>query len=134
MAAERNEKGQFIKGHSLGKRFIKGQKSWNKGKTYSIEKYNLSEEEKEQKIKNLGDYAKPLGRTSINDQGYVIAYKGNSKTGKEHRIIMEKKLNRKLNINEVVHHINGIKTDNRLENLIVLEHGEHTSLHRKGLI
>jgi hypothetical protein len=57
------------------------------------------------------------------DYGKVYCY--------EYKLIIEKHLGRFLKKGEIVHHINGDRTDNRIENLQVMTQGEHINLHKK---
>ena len=47
----------------------------------------------------------------------------------EHRVLAEQIIGRKLMSNEIVHHKNGKRWDNRKENLEVMDKSEHGKLH-----
>ncbi len=70
-----------------------------------------------------------------NSSGYVEIFspnhpfRNNHNRVKEHRLVMEKYLGRYLRKDEEIHHINGDKRDNRIENLQLLNHKEHFELH-----
>ena len=79
-----------------------------------------------------------------NEKGYIIRYyksfpkkywnilekmcKNNNQIA-EHRAIMAIYINRPLKENEIVHHLNHNKKDNRIENLEIMSSGEHTHFH-----
>ena len=61
----------------------------------------------------------PKAMTCDNWNGYVY----------EHILIAEEFLERPLIDNEVVHHLDGNRGNNRIENLLVLNRGQHSKLH-----
>lgn len=80
------------------------------------------------------------GGRQLDKDGYVIIRNTNhpyhNKHGyvQEHRLIMEAHIGRYLLPEEVVHHINGIRSDNRIENLMLFScNGEHLKFHQEAL-
>ena len=85
---------------------------------------------KARKIPGMGHKKKSL-------DGYIMVYfPGHPKSSKigyimEHILKMEKLIGRHLKDDEVVHHINGVKTDNRYGNLMLMKREEHSRYHMK---
>lgn len=96
----------------------KGSKPWNKDKRFK-------------KYWGKGSPSYKGGR-NISVAGYVrILIPGTGKYQLEHRLVMEKHLGRKLDRQEIVHHRNGNREDNRLENLELMEKIKHDSYETK---
>lgn len=85
-----------------------------------IENYNANKERKQKRINNYGY------RVVLDPESPQANVRGEQL---EHRKIMAEHIGRPLRHDEVVHHINGNKLDNRIENLQILTRSEHQRIH-----
>lgn len=68
-------------------------------------------------------------------RGYRWLYvneNGKRRARREHRVIVEQSIGRRLDPWEIVHHRDGNPSNNLIENLEVVEFGTHTAEHHKG--
>lgn len=84
---------------------------------------------RQSRIKN-GSYAS-IGDTYIDSRGYVcvkVTHGCKYNYRHLHRVLMEEKIGRPLAKSEVVHHIDGDKQNNDINNLALLTSGQHVTI------
>ena len=84
---------------------------------------------------NNGGHNRKPSSWWIDGKGYIsgrVWMNGVQRKIRRHRYVMERALGRELQPDEVVHHKNGNTLDNRIRNLELMEHGEHTSHHNRS--
>ncbi|MHA1170298.1 MAG: HNH endonuclease signature motif containing protein, partial [Candidatus Hodarchaeales archaeon] len=83
-------------------------------------------------IKCFSEWRKKKKRTEFwYENGYKVLSLGDGRGIKEHIKIMQDQIGRNINRkNEIVHHKNGMRDDNRPENLELMSRKQHASYHR----
>jgi len=160
MVTIRDSKGRFVKGSHAGKEFSKGYEPWNKGKeTGLVPKTTFKKghktwcdgltKESDERLNNSSIRMKKNNPMydptikekisyknhpnykggSINQDGYrILNIRG--RIVSEHTYIWEKHFGQ-VPEGYVIHHNNRDKLDNRIENLMCIERGEHMKLHHQ---
>lgn len=93
--------------------------------------HKVTEEHKE-KLRSLSGSNSHAWKGGIimGSQGYMLQYNPVTKKHMlQHRYVIEQHLGRKLEKNEHVHHLNGDRLDNRIENLVLMDRTEHGLIH-----
>lgn len=75
-------------------------------------------------------YIREWNYTYISVQGYLIDCKDRKNKKEIHRKIYEEYYNIKLTKNDIIHHIDGNKLNNDINNLVCLSRAEHVRIHK----
>jgi len=86
--------------------------------------------EAQKEAHRIGNAARSRG-WFINTEGYRIIRTESGRWRAEHIVIVEKALGRRLKYGEQVHHVNGVKADNRNVNFIICTNSYHKWLHNE---
>lgn len=115
-------------GRKLTKEAFEASLIANKGNKYRLGKYHTEEsKEKMRKANSRENHPQWKGGRLIR-AGYVRILNDEGNYVLEHRLVAEKALGRELKKGEMVHHINGDKTDNRNCNLLICDQAYHNWL------
>jgi hypothetical protein len=106
---------QYVSGHNL------------KGITYRSPEHRQKIGNAQRNAWDTTRKRTPLGTKKYDKHGYLTikTRKESGRWDKEHVAVMEIPLGRKITKEEVIHHINGIRDDNRLENLFLCRDHRH---------
>lgn len=141
---------RYYKQKYCSRECVPGHVAWNKGMKMKYTEARRRYDERQRgvtkpKPKNFSETMRkvnPPSERKTLSSGYIYIYKPEyegsiKKKGgygfiPEHRYLLGKFIGRVLTPQEKVHHINGIKHDNRIENLFLCrDHREHNMVHGK---
>lgn len=108
---------------------------------FELARHKLGQHAKGKKRKFTKEWISNMSKSALNRKnvkgfclsstGYYEFTTGENKGRAIHNIKMENAIGRKLKPNEVVHHIDEIKTNNNIINLRLMTRSEHAKLHAK---
>lgn len=125
-----------LKDYPFDKRAVDGRQKWCRKCHSAWQRYFNKHGKKPFSIKREmpkgSESKKWKGGKTRNHSGYVMVWVAPMHQYQyEHRMVMEKFIGRSLTSDEFVHHKDGNKTNNSIENLEIISNSEHTSLHLK---